>query len=170
MFSTLANQVLSGPISGGGALQLAGPGTVAFSGGTASQTFGNFTVSGPSAINITPNSGNNSTLTVGNSWTRSNNGTLFVNLSSGSGTLASNPTLTGSVVPWAAVQDATGFGYATVSGGNVVRYTPSTLLPATGAGSGSDYGLTGTVGNSQTLTQSETCNSLTLSPGAAAQP
>ena len=63
--------------------------------GTSSQTMGNLAIGVPGAIILNPNGGGGTTLTVGNTWTRSNNATLWIDLSAGNvsspANLVSNP-------------------------------------------------------------------------------
>lgn len=113
------------------------------------------------------NGGAGTTLTLGNTWTRSSGSTLLIDLSSGS-TLTSSPTLLNSVVTagttaagfW--VKDATGTGFATVAGGNVVRYTGAVALTGLG-GDTTNYKTTG-----GTLSGATTFNTLEFDSSNAA--
>jgi fibronectin-binding autotransporter adhesin len=115
---------------GGGTLNVQGRNT-----GTSSQTLGNLTLSANSAstISITPNGGAGTTLALGNTWTRNAGSSLLIDLSAaGTSTLASNPGMTNGIIGgYASVRDATSTGFATVSGGNVVRYTGATVISGT---------------------------------------
>jgi fibronectin-binding autotransporter adhesin len=138
---------------------------------TTNQTLGNLTLNnGGGSIVLNSNGGLGTTLTLGSTWTRNNNSTLFIDESaSGSVTLTSSPTYSGNFMPWVAVKDTTGFGFGTVVGGNVVRYSTATNpLPASGAISSTDYSLAGGTATlaSQTVTASETANSLVIAPTA----
>lgn len=78
------------------------------------------------------NGGSGTTLTLGNTWSRSSGSTLLIDLSSG-GSLISSPVADGSLVGTGYfVKDAGGTGLAMRSGSNIVRLTGAPLL--TGAG------------------------------------
>ena len=148
---------------GGGTLNIKGK-----SSGTSATALGNLTLNpGNSTISITPNGGSGTTLTLGNTWTANPGGYLLIDLSAaGTGTLASSPTLTGGIIGgYALVKDVNGIGFATVSGGNVVRFTGATYLTtavATGnLGSTTDYVETNTVTLSGSLA-TQTLNSLEI--------
>lgn len=119
--------------SSGGTLKLVGK-----TSGTTSQTLGNATfLSGQARIVIDPNGGGGTTLTLGNTWSRNAaQGLLYLELPTGA-TLTSSPTLTNGLIGaagtagYAVVNDGTGVGFATVTGGNVVRFTGATTLNAT---------------------------------------
>ena len=126
----------------GGTLKLVGK-----TSGTTSQTLGNPTFgSGQARIVIDPNGGDGTTLTLGNTWSRSVlQGLLYIELPTGA-TLTSNPTVTNGLIAgsskdpgYAVVKDGTGVGFATVSGGNVVRYTGATDLTATSNNGTTNY-------------------------------
>ncbi len=153
-------------INNGSTLSVKGKAT-----GTTSQTLGNMAVNnGGGIIVLTPNGGTATTLTLGNTWTQSNNSTLLIDESAAAtSTLTSSPTYSGNFMPWVTVKTTTAFGFGTVVGGNVVPYTAYTdPLPASGASSSTDYGLAGGTAllASQTITASETANSLTIAPTA----
>ncbi len=102
--------------------------------GTSMTALGNLNVNpSGSTISITPNGGSGTTLTLGNTWTRQVGGTLLIDISAaGSSILSSSPTLTNGIIGgYAFVKDAIGTGFATVTGGNVARFTGTTLLDAT---------------------------------------
>lgn len=84
---------------------------------------------GGNGLTVT-NRGGNATLTLGNTWTRTNGASLLVSLlGTGTSTLSSSPTLTNDIVGgYAFVKDAGGVDFATVSSGKIVRYTGATLL------------------------------------------
>ena len=87
-----------------------------------------------STVSLTPNGGSGTTLTLGNTWTRQVGGTLLVDVSAAGSTVSSSPTLQNGIIGgYAFVKDNTDFGFATVTGGNIVRYTGATLLDATAA-------------------------------------
>jgi fibronectin-binding autotransporter adhesin len=95
------------------------------------QTLASVTLSGGSSvISLTGATGTNTSLTLGNTWTRNQGGTLVIDLSSAGGTktVTSSPTLTNGILGYALVKDSTGTGFATVSGGNIVRYTAGTVI------------------------------------------
>lgn len=155
-----------------GALTLAG-GTLGVYGAgpttNASQTFTHGTLTllaGGNGLTIT-NRGGNAALTVGSIWTRTNGASLFVSLlGTGTSTLSSSPALTNGIVGgYAFVKDSTDVDFATVSGGNVVRYTGATLLDATAAAADLDGTKNYYVSAGQTLTGSattQTVNSIRL--------
>jgi len=124
---------------GGGTLSVKGK-----SSGTTAQTLANptLTASTASSIVLNPNGGTSTTLTLGNTWTRNTNSSLLIDLSAG-GALTSSPTLTNSVLGYAIVKDATSSGFATVSGGNVVRYTGATILSDNSDSSTTNYSYSG---------------------------
>ena len=121
-------------ILGGGTLSIKGSTT-----GVSLQTMGNPSIISYGALSITPNGGAGTTLALGNAWTRTVGGTLLADLSATGSTLSSSPTLTNGIVGgYAFVKDGTGTGFATVSGGNVVRYTGATTLDAAAASNNLD--------------------------------
>ncbi len=98
------------------------------SAGATSQTLGNLTLGSGSNNNVLNSNGGSCTnLTLGSTWNRAAGSTLLVDLSSGSATLTSSPTLTNGILVGAWVKDTTGAGMATVSGGLVVRYDDTTI-------------------------------------------
>ena len=106
---------------GGGTFSMKGNAIAA----TTTQTFSdNFSLEANSgnAIVLTPAAGQSINLTLTNTWTRATGSSLLIDLSAGNATLTSSPTLTGDILGYALVKDTTGTGFATVSGGNVVRY------------------------------------------------
>ncbi len=158
-----------GVFNSASAVKLAG-GTLNIKGknsGTSATALGNLNVDpAGSTISITPNGGSGTTLTLGNTWTRQVGGTLLVDLSTAGSTVTSSPALTNGIVGgYAFVKDGTGTGFATVSGGNVVRYTGATVLDATAAASDLNSTVNYTVTNSVTLTGSsatQTVNSISI--------
>jgi fibronectin-binding autotransporter adhesin len=132
-FANLASGVnLLDPAStltlGGGTYSILGK-----SSGATFQTNGNLTLTGStgSGITLNNNGGAGTTLKTGN-WTRNGNSTLLVDVSAG-GTLAHGATApnnaNGILNPaYGTVKDVTGAGFATVSGGTVIRYTGATAL------------------------------------------
>ena len=153
---------------GGGILNIQGNST-----GTTSQTLGAFalTANTSSGIVVNTNSGGGTTLNLG-TWTQNTGSTLFVDLSSSSGAALTSSAsgLSSSVfTPWLTVKDPTGFGFGILSGSNIVRYVSGNLLPASGASSSLDYTLSGSGTSSQTVTASQTGNSLVISPNATGQ-
>lgn len=153
---------------GGGTLNILGDPA---SGVATSQSFGGtFTINpGLGGILLTPNGGGGVTLNLPSSWSRSTGGTLLVNLAAGSGVVASNPaTDSTGILSYAIVEDATGIGFATVSSGDIVRYSGATVLTGssnTGLSSGTNYYLNLPSGTtSSTLTGS--ANSLQITAAA----
>jgi autotransporter-associated beta strand protein len=104
---------------GGGTLELR-----AASGGTSAQTLGNLTLTTLTASKIVldPN-GSSMALTLGNTWTVGTSA-LYLGLPTGT-EINSNPTLTNGLLPYAVVQNGSNIGFATTSGGKLVRYTYS---------------------------------------------
>ena len=137
------------------------------------QTLGNLTLnSGGGTILFTPNSSTSTTLTLGTTWTANNNSTLLIDESAtGTSVLASNPSAAlnlNGFIPWATVKTSAAFGFASVSGGTtIVPFVPAggAHCPARGADSSTDYSLSA----SQTVTASETADSLTITPGGPGQ-
>jgi len=128
--------------SSGGTLQLIGK-----SSGSTAQTLGNSTFGfGQNRIAIDPNGGAGTTLTLGSTWTRNfAQGLVYLDLPTNA-TLTSNPALTNSLVGAAStagyvvIRDSAALGFATVSGGNLTRYTGATPL-ANNSNSGINYKL-----------------------------
>ena len=156
---------------GGGTLSIKGK-TGAF---TTAQTFGGaltLTANTGSGITLNPNSGTSTTLTLGNTWTRNAGSALNIDTSLG-GTLTSSPTVTNGIllgtggVAADTVKDSIGTGFATVSGGSVIRLTASTAL-ATGSNTAATNFSTNPVGTSTTgspyltMAGSFSANTLTL--------
>ncbi len=140
--------------------------------GVTTQTLGNLILNnGGGIIVLTPNSGTATTLTLGNTWTNNNNSTLLVDESAaGTSALASSPSYSGNFMPWVTVKTSTAFGFGTVVSGIVVPYTTATNpLPGSLSLSTVDYSLAGGTAllASQTVTASETANSLVIAPTAS---
>jgi fibronectin-binding autotransporter adhesin len=130
--ATPTDLISNGSLANSSPLALGG-GTLAILGAPAStsQTFGGtFSINpGGSGIVLTPNGGAGVTLTLPATWNRAAGGTLLVNLSAANTTLASSPTTdTTGILAYAHVIDAGGTGFATVSGGDIVRYTAAMAL------------------------------------------
>lgn len=130
----------NGLIPGGSAFTFGG-GTLSINGKTGAnvtaQTLGNLTINANTGgrILLNPNGGTSTTLTLGNTWTRAAGASSVFNIDlSLGGTVTSSPAVANDIVvgsggaAFAAVKDSTGSGFATVSGGNVVRYTGATPL------------------------------------------
>ncbi len=120
---------------------------------TSAQTLGNLTLTAntSSRITIDPNGGTSTTLTLGNTWTPGT-GTVLFDLSAGSPTtaiVASSPALdaSGIIGAWATVKDDTGTGLATVSAGQIVRYTGGTVLTPTSDSATTNFTTTPTDGD-----------------------
>jgi fibronectin-binding autotransporter adhesin len=111
------------------------------SSGLSSQTLGNLTLSANagSGIVVNSNGGTGSTLTLGNAWTRNPGSTLNVNTSSANSNVTSSPTLTGGILGYATVTNATTTGFLTVSGGNLVPYTSATALAVNSNSAGTNF-------------------------------
>ncbi|HXI69178.1 MAG TPA: cadherin-like beta sandwich domain-containing protein [Verrucomicrobiae bacterium] len=129
---------------GGGTLSVKGK-----SSGSTAQTLGNLTIgkSSGAAIILNPNGGTGTTLTLGNTWSRSGGAcSLNIDLSAG-GTLVSAPSsvAANNVLGFATVKDALGIGFASLSGGTIVRLTGQTTLPASGTSGTTDYITSGNV-------------------------
>ncbi len=143
-------------------------------GAVTAQTLGNLTLNnGGGTILFTPNSDASTTLTLGNTWIANNSSTLLIDESAtGTSTLTSNPSAslnTNGFIPWATVKTPSAFGFASVSAGNVVPYVPGGgTLPGAIANSATDYSLSG-ASASQTVSASETADSLTIAPTAVGQ-
>ena len=149
------------------------------SGVASAQTLGTLTMqnsSGPGAgiLRLVGVGGGSMTLTLSNAWNRTTEkGTsLHLDMSSGASTLTSSPQLNYSIVggnigyAFVTVADATGTGFATVSGGNVVRYAAATTLAAGSDNSTINYktkvGDPGYAGSTLTLTAATPVNANTL--------
>ena len=145
-------------IAAGNALTLGGGGTLSILGnasGNTSQTLASLTVNaGPSSIALTPAGSGATTLTItGTTLSTNSTGSLNFNyVGGGAGTtsgatvgndyVAWNPTLTNGIIGGAyTVTDSGGSGFATVTGGDVLRLADpgNAGLPASGAVSGSNY-------------------------------
>jgi autotransporter-associated beta strand protein len=138
--------------------------------GNPSASLSTFQTNGPltlnaagSGITLNPNGGAGTALTLGNTWTRSANSTLNVDVSAG-GALYSNPTLNtnngNGILAYATVKDATGTGFATTNASSqVVRNQNVTALPAGGTDYSTNYS---TSGNTTMRAASFGVNSLTL--------
>ena len=139
-------------------------------------TLGNITLNaGASAIiisggNVPSNPGANGSnkLNLGSMWSRQAGGTLFVDLSAQGGvtSLASTPSLTNGVLGYALILNTPnvgnagipGIGFATVSGGNVVRYTGATSLVAASNSATTNFATNGSL----TLSGPASANSLSI--------
>ncbi len=141
------------------------------SSGSVSQNLGNLTLNnGGGSIVLNPNGGS-ITLALGNTWTANNNSTLLIDESAaGTSLFTANPSFNANgFIPWATVKTSTAFGFASLSSFVIGPYAPpGGTLPGAGASSSTDYGLAGTSA-SQSVTVSETANSLTIAPTAAGQ-
>ena len=124
-----------------------------------------------STVSLTPNGGSGTALTLGNTWTRQVGGTLLVDVYAAGSTVSSSPTLQNGIIGgYAFVKDGTGTGFATVSGGNVVRYSGATVLDAAAAAANLSSTVNYEVTNSVTLSGSsstQTVNSLLFSRSAS---
>lgn len=159
---------------GGGILSLKGK-----SSGTTSQTLGavSMTANTGSGITLDPNGGAGTTLTLG-AITRNTQSTLNIDRSAG-GTVAASPGVTNGILTtaYATVKDSTGTGFATVSGGTLVRYTGASAL-ATNSNStttnfnhvaaGSIFAMTNASRSVNSLSIDTSSNSGTLDLGGAA--
>jgi autotransporter-associated beta strand protein len=153
----------SKPTLGGGTLQVNGQ-----SSGTSSQTLGNMilTANTASSIVVNGNGGTGATLTLGSTWTRNAGSTLNINLAAVNSTLASGIALTNGILNASVtVTDATGTGFATTSGGDVVRYTATNQLTSAATAAGTNYydNTSGTL----TLSGTESINSLAINATSA---
>lgn len=123
---------------------------------TTTQTLGNLTLGTETANTITldSNGGTGTNLTLGNTWTNGFQVGLLIDLSSPNTTLTSAPTLTNSILGYAVVKDATTTGFATVTGGSVVRLTTFSggALPTGTLVNTSNYLLTGNLNRATTST------------------
>ena len=173
-FGAVSSNILSSASSlaiGAGTLKLTGSGTQAVNGFTTSSVR-----SGSILLAGTGETLNLGTFTAGNALAAMNFNTVAGGANATSSTIGSDIV---TVAGWTAgsaisqnftVTDAGGFGLASVNGSNqVVRLTSTTLLPASGASSATNYlvnnntttGGTGDGGNALTLT-SESVNSITV--------
>jgi autotransporter-associated beta strand protein len=136
--------------TGGGTLRL-----VAKSSGATTQTVGNLnqltgaspSIGGQSRIELDPNGGTGITLTTG-TWAIGSSNMLVLDLPTGATlTPSTGLTLTNSLVTsgQVVVQDSSGIGFATVSGGNVVRFTGASQLTATTNNFNSNFSLAGSL-------------------------
>jgi len=154
---------------GGGVFQIKGA-----SGGSSQTLGGTFNVAASSTTSIVldPNNGTGVTLTLGQTWTRGNGGSLFIDYSSantgtrmvttaGAVTATGGSTLTNGIYTWAVVKDSAGVsGFATqsTSGGNITRYDDATLattLTTSSASTTTNYSTASSTyvgGNGGTLT------------------
>ena len=152
--------ITDGVFNSSSSLTLAG-GTINIKGkssGASAQVLGTLTVnSGGGTISITPNGGAGTTLTLGNTWTRQAGGTVLADISAVGSALTSGPTLTNGIIGgYAFVKDNAGIDFATVTSGNIVRYTGATLLDATAAANNLDGTVNYYLTNYQTLTGAAT--------------
>ncbi len=151
------------------------------SGVASAQTLGNLTLANPTAtgpgagtLRLVGVGGGSMTLTLGDTWNRTTGmgSSLHIDMSSGTSTLTSSPVLINGVVggnigyAFVTVTDATKTGFATVSGGNIVRYASATTLAA-GSDNGSvnyvtKVGDAGYAGSTLTLTAASPVNASTL--------
>lgn len=155
----------------GGTLGVRGAAT-----GVSTQTLGNLTLTAgtSSSIVINRNGGTSTTLTLGNTWTVGTNARLFLDISSGSAVLASNPSslLANGLLAFVTVKDATGTGFGTISSGQIVRATTAELRNNSNSGATNfitQVGHTDYVGTTLTmLSGTHLLNSLTINtdPGA----
>jgi len=176
-FGTVSSNILSVSSAltlGGGRLQLTGTGT---------QTVNGLTTTADTVSNILLSA--NQTLTLG-AGSLGSDSSLNFNTTAG-GANANTPTVgTGIVVLTGqtpgnvignykfTVTDAGGFGLATVNASNQVIRLTSTLLPASGAGSTTDYRIDNNAGSASaagsrtlTISASESARSITVDTGAA---
>ncbi|MDD5349658.1 MAG: autotransporter-associated beta strand repeat-containing protein, partial [Chthoniobacteraceae bacterium] len=161
----------TGVLNSAAALQLGG-GTLAVQGkssGVSSQTMGALalTANTGSGLVLNSNGGGGVTQTLGNNWTRGAGATLAIDTSSSAANaLISNPSaaLANGIITYATVKDASGIGFATGNGTNIVRYTGATPLQASGNNASTNYSTSGNL----TLGGSETVNSLAIDTRSAA--
>ncbi len=142
--------------------------------GTSSQTLGNPTFnSGANKITIDSNGGSGTTLTLGNTWGTATGRSLNINLVSANSTLTSSPALTNGLIggtdAYATVTDSAGTGFATVSGGNVVRNTTETNLLTNSSNSTTNFveNTSGTLTMAATNSNVNTLRVDTTSTGAS---
>ncbi len=156
-------------------------------GAASAQTLGALALENPNATGVGAGilrlvgvDGGSMSLTLGNTWSlyAGRGNSLHIDMSSGTSTLTSSPYLyngipgelvvstTGSGYACVTVADATKTGFATVSGGNVVRYTNATTLVANSDDQYINYktkvGDAGYIGNTLTLTAASPVNAGTL--------
>lgn len=143
----------------GGTLVLRGRQT-----GSSGQTLGNpviFNATSIARIRVDPNGGSGTALTLGNTWTRTGNCFLHLDLSRPGASLSSIPaTPKGNIIgPWCTVTDTVKTGFATTNAGQVVRN--AVLRPylwlSTSATDSTNYVVTGSgvlsgIGRLSTLT------------------
>jgi autotransporter-associated beta strand protein len=176
-FGTVSSNILSVSSAltlGGGRLQLTGTGT---------QTVNGLTTTADTVSNILLSA--NQTLTLG-AGSLGSDSSLNFNTTAG-GANANTPTVGTGIVVLAGqtpgnvignykftVTDAGGFGLATVNASNQVIRLTSTLLPASGAGSTTDYRIDNNAGSASaagsrtlTISASESARSITVDTGAA---
>jgi len=127
---------------GGGTFRIDGNSTAA-----STQTIGNptLTAATSTSVVINANGGTSTTLTLGNTWTRGAGSTVNVDISAANSFLTNSPTLTNSVLGYATVTDATGTGFATVTSGNIARYTGASTLLTNSNSATTNYSTSGTV-------------------------
>ncbi|HTB62558.1 MAG TPA: autotransporter-associated beta strand repeat-containing protein [Opitutales bacterium] len=125
------------PTLGGGTLDVQGKST-----GASSQTLGNLTLTANTGSNlvINGNGGTGTTLTLGSTLTRGAGSTLNIDISAPHSILASATTTTSGILnAGVTVTDANGTGFATTSGGDVVRYTSASQLAASSNNATTNY-------------------------------
>ena len=131
--SNMGTATPSNLISSSSALTLGGGTLRVLGAGTATQTLGALTLGSGGGLAIA-DQGGSTTLTLASLTALTGGQTLNVDLSSGSGTNTLTFTSVAGIpssgpIGWATVTDATGTGFATLSGNNIVRYTgPTTAL------------------------------------------
>jgi autotransporter-associated beta strand protein len=159
-------------VLGGGTLTIQGAGT-----GLSSQTMGPLTLTAgtTSRIVFDPNGGDGTTLTLGDAWVRGAGSTLLVDLTAGQSVLSSNPAalLTGGILNFVVVQDATGTGFGTINGSNqIVRAATNELFANSNNGAVNfvtQVGHTDYVGSTLTMTAgTHAVNSLTINTATGA--
>jgi autotransporter-associated beta strand protein len=133
--------------------------------GTSSQTLGGLVTATGTAgyITVDSNGGGGTNLSLGASVNRATGSTVLFDISSANSSL--NGTTIGlaanAVSKWALVKDATGTGFATNVGGNLVRYTGGTALQPTGNTAAGNFTLAAG-GATTTLTSSANIGSLNI--------
>ena len=165
----------SGALSASSALALGG-GTFSVLGKTGAnvtaQTLASLSLTaGASSIVITPNGGTSTTLTITSAAVTSAAGrSLHFDTSVGTpGTalVAWNPTLTSGLIGGGfTMRDNAGTGFATITGGNVTRLTPGTVLAAGNPNSATTNFLTNTAGTITNTVVAAALNSLTVDTAA----
>ena len=159
-------------VLGGGTLIIQGKNST-----VTNQTFASLNASGgPGFIVITPGTSGTATLTItGTSTTYAPGATVNFNIAGGTASTAIvlwNPALTGGLIGGAyTVTDSVGTGFATVSGGMVVRLTGSTALTSAASTATINYTTTptdaGYSGGTLTMTNAtHTLNSLVITSGS----